>query len=234
MDYNGDGRLDILTGSISGKIHLFKKKPNGTYAAGETLKKEVSTLLRGLGPSLNVGSSSAACMADWNGDGKLDLFIGTGEGEVYWLPNEGTREKPAFSKTERLKVGSKPVLAETRVAGPFVADWDGDGLPDLLVGCGSGAVVWHRNTGTRTQPQLAAGVKLVESLPAGWDKDPAVFKNPKRSAGNAKVCVADWNGDGRQDLIVGDSSYERQGRTYKSHGWVWVYLRKGGGAEAGM
>lgn len=226
MDYDNDGRIDILTGSISGKVHLFKRKPNGAYAEGETIKKEVSSLVRGLGPSLNLGSGSTVCMADWNGDGKLDLFVGNSEGEVYVLLNEGTPKKPAFAKAEKLKAAGKTIAANGGVAGPFVVDWDGDGKLDLLLGSSSGAVTFYRNTGSKTKAELATGVNLIEPLPTGWDKDKSVFKNPKRSLGSSKVCAVDWNGDGKLDLVVGDSSYERQEQVYKSHGWVWVYLRK--------
>ena len=38
-----------------------------------------------------------------------------------------------------------------------------------------------------------------------------------------QVAVADWNGDGKLDLIVGDFM---SGEERKYHGWVWVYLRK--------
>lgn len=233
MDYDNDGRTDILTGSISGKVHLFRKKPNGTFAEGETVKKEVSSLIRGLGPSINLGSGSTVCMADWNGDGKLDLFVGNSSGDVYVMVNEGTPKKPAFSKAEKLKAAGKTVAASGGVAGPFVVDWDADGKLDLLLGCGSGAVTFYRNIGSKEKPELASGVNLVPPLPNGWERDKPFLKDPKRSLGSAKVCAADWNGDGKLDLIVGDSSYERQEQVYKSHGWVWVYLRKSDQVAAG-
>jgi hypothetical protein len=218
--------MDILTGSIAGNIHLFSRKPNGTYAAGVTLKQGDT------GKPLNVGRGSTAAAADWDGDGDLDLIIGNAEGVVYLAPNEGTRQKPIWGEPQRLKAASGPITAQDGDAAPCVADWDGDGNLDLLLGSGSGSVVWRRNIGAKTKPELAAPVTLVDPFPQGDQKDAADFDKPKRSRRDSKVCVADWNGDGRPDLIVGDYSYERKGDAYKLHGWVWVYLRTPGPGSA--
>lgn len=44
---------------------------------------------------------------------------------------------------------------------PFVVDWDGDGLKDLIVGCKGGYVLWYRNIGTKNIPQFEnKGVEL--------------------------------------------------------------------------
>src|SRR4029453_18742306 len=88
--------------------------------------------------------------------------------------------------------------------GPFVADWDGDGLADLIVGSGDGSVSLYRNTGTAKAPKLAAPVKLV-SAGAMFDFIP---KEPCRGM-RSKVCVADWNGDGRPDLLLGDYTQQK-------------------------
>jgi hypothetical protein len=211
--------MDILTGSIGGNIHLFSRKPNGTYAAGVTLKKGDS------GKPINVGRGSAVTAADWDGDGDLDLIIGNAEGAVYLAPNEGTRQKPVWGEPQRLKCASGPITTQDGDAGPCVADWDGDGNLDLLLGSGAGSVVFYRNAGAKTKPELAAPVTLVDPIPQTGQNSSADLDNPKRSLRDSKVSVADWNGDGRPDLIVGDYSYERKGESYKLHGWVWVYLR---------
>ncbi len=216
--------MDFLTGSISGKVYLYQRKPNGTFGDPEVLKKSLSGVIGKGSAVLNVGSGSAVAVADWFGKGRLDLFIGNSDGAVYLVPNEGTRQQPRYTRTERLKAAGRMIEADGGVAGPFVADWDGDGKLDLLLGCGSGRVVWYRNIGTKEQPELAAGVTLVE--PCKDELKLSELEQPKRSARNAKVCVVDWNGDGLPDLLVGDYAYARSGREYKVHGWLWVYLRK--------
>ncbi|MCL4178228.1 MAG: VCBS repeat-containing protein [Verrucomicrobia bacterium] len=211
--------MDILTGSISGKVHFYRKKPNGTYAAGETFK---ISMLR----PLTVGSSSAITVSDWDHDGDLDLIIGNGEGAVYWAVNEGTRAKPVWGQPRRLKAGGQFLVADGGAAAPCVADWDGDGLPDLLLGSSSGKVIWCRNQGEKAKPELAAPEVLVTAFPRNLTREKQWFEQPRRSAHDARICVADWNGDDRPDLLVGDYSLEGQRGNHKLHGWVWVYLRR--------
>ena len=79
---------------------------------------------------------------------------------------------------------------------------------------------WFRNVGTDAQPTLAPAVTLLE------DASIQTVGTPKRSAGRSKPVAADWNGDGRLDLVVGDFWMNSVTDGNASHGSVWVYLRK--------
>ena len=68
----------------------------------------------------------------------------------------------------RLEAGGKPIDTEEGHAAPFVGDFDGDGIRDLLVGqYGDGALWIFRNVGTNEKPVLAAGKKFKEGSPDG-------------------------------------------------------------------
>lgn len=152
-----------------------------------------------------TGTASAVHAVDWNGDGRLDLLVGDIRGNVFLIPNEGTPKHYAFGKPRQLQAGNKPLSVEGD-AGPFAADWDGDGKLDLLVGSGDGSVWFYRNIGTTKSPVLAAGVRLVPPGEAAYGSDAP--KEARRGI-RSKICAFDWNGDGRLDLLVGDFATQK-------------------------
>jgi hypothetical protein len=245
VDLDGDGHLDILSGSWPGELFFFRGGPGRALAApvklkdknGKTIniggglrkdggdmilvagdarfeKTDKGTVIIYEGERIEVppdreggitGTASAVHAVDWDGDGDLDLLVGEIRGNVHLVPNEGTAKSYAFGKERQLTAGGKPLRVEGD-AGPFVADWDGDGDLDLLVGAGDGSVSLFRNTGTAKAPKLAAAEKLVAAGEATYGAEAP--KEPRRGV-RAKVCAVDWNGDGRLDLLVGDFATQK-------------------------
>ncbi len=68
----------------------------------------------------------------------------------------------------RLEAAGKPIDTDVGHAAPFVGDFDGDGVKDLLVGQFGGGILWiYRNEGTNSRPKLAAGVKFKNGSKEG-------------------------------------------------------------------
>jgi hypothetical protein len=179
----------------------FEHTPEGTFVNYHGQRLE-STAERPIGIT---GTASAVNAADWDADGDYDLIIGTISGYVYLVPNEGTPESYAFGKEQHLKAGGQSINVK-RSAGPFTADWDGDGDLDLLVGADDGSVSLYRNTGTSKSPELASAVQLVPPV------EKISYQNPPRDVhrgSRSKICVTDWNEDGRFDLLVGDLAVQK-------------------------
>ena len=154
-----------------------------------------------------TGTASAAHAHDFDGDGDLDLLIGDIRGDVYLVPNEGTKQEWAFGKEQKLPCADGTVKVEGD-AGPFVADWDGNGSKDLLVGGGDGSVWLYPNTAPRGSGQTTLGPRRQLLPPAGDLYGDNLPTKPTPGM-RTKVCAADWNGDGRLDLLVGDYTYQK-------------------------
>jgi hypothetical protein len=197
VDLDGDGIGDILSGSYEGDLYFFKGKGQGQFSAPVKLQRD--------GKPINLGASSTVFAVDWRGTGRLDLLVGNMRGDLYLLPNDGTNAKPAYGAPRKLEAGGRPIQGPHHGdSQPIAADWDGDGLLDLIVGWGDGSVVWYRNVGSRTAPKLAKGFTLVPAAPPpNYDANAPPSRDTKPGV-RAKVCVVDWNGDGRLDLLVGD------------------------------
>jgi len=89
-----------------------------------------------------------------------------------------------------------------------VADWDGDGLPDLIVNSIWGKVVWFKNIGTRKAPKLAS----AQPVEVEWDgPQPTLAWGWLRPQGKQLLTqwrttpvAVDWNKDGLTDLVMLD------------------------------
>ncbi len=197
MDFDGDGRTDVLSGSFPGELYLFRRTADGRFAEAETLEDKN-------GRPIHLRYNASVFAHDWDADGDLDLVVWGYRGHVCLLTNEGNRESPAFGEPQELEAAGKPV----RGISPYVADWDGDGKDDLLV-C-RGGVDWYRNTGEKGKPVLQAPVTLVpaghyESIKRRHDEP---LRMPEGYGSCRSVCATDFNGDGRLDLLVGDTWFE--------------------------
>jgi hypothetical protein len=126
------------------------------------------------------------CLVDIDGDGLLDLLLGTARGNIlrYEQRSAGTLD---FALQERDFLALYGRESETR---PEAADLDGNGLIDLLIGCNAGHF--------RHYEQTAAG---------SYDFRLRAEKFNAIDVGAHSGCaIADRDGDGRLELIATESS----------------------------
>ncbi|MDI6704304.1 MAG: VCBS repeat-containing protein [bacterium] len=159
-----------------------------------------------IGGELDVGWGASPIVTDWNGDGKIDLIVGESRGYVYLFLNKGSNKSPLFTMYSFIQVSNEDLCVFAN-AHPFVCDWNEDGRKDLLVASGKGYIYLFINYGKDGDPEFIRGERLKtidgKLLTVGYRSSPC-------------LAVADWNGDGKKDLLIGDKE-----------GHIGVYLNVG-------
>ncbi len=152
-------------------------------------------LLRG------AASAGPLALADLDGDGDLDLFIG---GRV----RAGRYPEPSTSALLRNEAGQFRPDASARailenlgmVSGAIFTDLNGDGRPDLVVACDWGPVKIFRNEGGR----LTAWNAPLLGGPALTNLTPHATHLHELTGWWNSVAAGDFDGDGRFDLVIGN------------------------------
>ena len=201
VDWDKDNKMDLLIGEGSysaNSIHIFPGKGSGRPSMEPD---DRSVLAYGMGLE-----QLSPTVVDYNGDGNNDLLVSERSGKVAVYLGKGGPFKPgepipfhsfitldgapptlppntptpepgasldpmdAIKATNLLSVGGGCTIA--------TADFNGDGLFDLVFGKRSGRVGLAINGGTATEPKFKAPVDVkVEDqekpllLPSGWDVD---------------------------------------------------------------
>jgi hypothetical protein len=169
----------------------------------EAPEMAVETLLMAAGVELQVDSYSVPSVVDWNNDGQRDLIVGektaAGEGKVRVYLNQGDADAPDYQAYFYAQAeGADLTVAARGCMGvaPRVFDWDEDGRKDIVLGLSDGTVQVALNLHTDEAPLFGSPTN-VQVGPDGAKTDIDV-------GDRATIDVADWNNDGRYDLVLGN------------------------------
>jgi|GEM_PF-1077784 len=212
-DFNGDGKLDYVSMDVIGtaaSIHL--GNGNGTFTSGATYiagsawrvypidfdgdgkldivapGNDLVTVMRGNGDGTfvvraYVANSTALAIADFDGDHHLDVLAGAYPGLAF-LHGNGDSSLAGYRKSF---MGTNPTgsFTPSDFLGISVADFDGDGKPDVVSRKDGIIVMLNNGDGGFGPPRPLA-------LPTGVDT-PLAF------------ATGDVNGDGKADIVVAGS-----------------------------
>lgn len=221
-DWNRDGKPDLIVGDEDGRVAFLEN--TGRFTAEQTPVFLPPRYFQQQADDLKFGALATPAGFDWDGDGDIDLLCGNTAGHVGFFENLSGPgvAKPKFAAPVLLEVDGRPlrIMAGENgsIQGPAeakwgyttftVADWDGDGRPDLVLNSILGEVVWYRNIGTRAAPKLAP----AQPIEVEWDgPQPVLAWGWRKPAGKALLTqwrttpvAVDWNQDGLVDLVMLD------------------------------
>ena len=218
-DWDMDGDPDILVGMEDGRVVFIENK--GTGKDGKPVLA-APVYFRQQAHYVKSGVLSTPCSYDWDGDGDEDIVTGNSAGFIEFIENLGGGGTPRWAAPVRLTAGDSvfrimagknmsiqgPAEAKWGYTVPYVADWNMDGLPDIILNSITGRIQWLPNTGTRTRPCLGKVRPVHVDWPGTPPKPAWNWWNPGPQElvveWRTRPVVMDLNRDGLNDLIVID------------------------------
>ena len=222
VDWNKDGRVDLVVGDEDGRVALVEntgKLSNGmpVFKSPVYFKQEAD--------NVKFGALATPYSVDWDSDGDEDIICGNSAGYISFIENLGMLNgAPKWAAPKLLESAGKVIRIQAgenaSIQGPAeakwgyttlsVADWDGDGLKDIIVNSIWGKVVWFKNIGTKKAPKLAKEAQVnvdwgKSEIPKPewnwWNPQPKALVTQWRTTPYA----IDWNKDGLTDLVMLDT-----------------------------
>ncbi len=215
VDWDGDGDLDFIVGNEIGYVHLIENTSRGGRTMFQTPRLIRLTdgapmyvarwhFIDDADPEKPLGQSKPA-VVDWDGDGDLDILVGNNSNRIAYFENVGTRRQPRYAPMRKLMHDAGEHFS-FRVR-PAPADWNGDGLVDLVAG-----YVGARDRNDSADIPVCRYMRYRDPSGALRLAKPEILKLEDGSEFRTPIPyhhgfeVADWDGDGKLDILANQKS----------------------------
>jgi len=201
VDIDNDGDLDVfIPGNApfasggGGQINFFENIGTST--------SPIFTPIVGAGNPLDfapVGADPLITFVDQDGDGDLDLFVGSQLGMIQYYENIGTVSSPSYVLAPDSQNPLSGVDAGRNAAlipNPCFIDINGDGNMDFFIGSMDGVINFFEN-----DPDLVCDNFTYQKITGSDNPSDGIDVGT-----NSAPEFIDIDQDGDQDLLVGDDS----------------------------
>ena len=181
FDIDDDSDLDLFIGRGLGTISLYLNDGSPQAWSFAFVTSDF------LGSS--VGYNAKPHFLDEDGDGDLDLLVGSLLGELRLYRNEGPPGNPVFTLVTNFYANTDSL----HDAAPAMADIDSDGDQDLFLGSYRGGVEFYRNgpaTSVTDQdpPEIPRSVHLLQNFPNPFNSSTVIqFSIPSHSIVDLRI-----------------------------------------------
>lgn len=191
-DLDNDGDQDMLIGDEDGFLHYFNNQPISGIANWVLTSEQYQ--------GIDIAQNNSPQLTDVDGDGLIDLLVGTHNGIIQYRRNMGTANAPLFNTNTNGFFGGVDVRqlgSPTGHATPILTTLQGERV--LIVGSESGLVrLYHNIEGNINSGGLFSEITLPT---VGITQSDGTTRHLYGEF--SKPAAADLDNDGFLDLIVG-------------------------------
>lgn len=252
-DWDGDGDWDLISGNSAGRLAFIENlsgpgvaepqwaEPVLMSAGGKHINVRAGLNGSIQGPGEQSWGYTVPSVADWDGDGFLDVMMNDIWGHVRLYRNPGRKGTIDLLPPVPIEVeweGANPelawgwekpkgkeLLAQWRTRA-LMYDWNRDGLMDLIMLDQEGYLAYFErfrgaDGGLKLKHPKRVFIKDEGLAPLLWSN------GPSGKSGRRQFCIVDWTLDGKADILLNGGNVQLYRQVREVDG-KWTFSMGGG------